>query len=135
MSAEGDSVRELALVVDSVDVEDADADPVRPDAEAHVLARQVVLREELVERTAERGDVAHLAGDDDAGLERLTRHLDESSTMPSLCDLGGGDLRRADLDADDSPASAFFLFFGGDRSSTAELRRRTASASASGRRA
>src|SRR5207248_7764459 len=37
--AERDGVRKLPLVVDAVDVEDADSDPVRADAEPHVLAR------------------------------------------------------------------------------------------------
>ena len=74
---ERDGVGELLVVVDPVDVEDADTDPVRSDSEANALPGQVVLLEELVERTAERRDVADLAADHDAGLERLACKLDE----------------------------------------------------------
>src|SRR5882724_5205890 len=74
---ERDGVGELLLVVDSVDVEDADTDPVRSDPEANAFPRQIVLLEELVERTAERRDVADLSADDDAGLERLAGELDQ----------------------------------------------------------
>ena len=81
---EGDSIGELLFVVDAVDVEDAHTDAVRPDAEADALARQVVLLEELVERTGERSDVADLAADDDAGLERLAGELDDLGP-PLLC--------------------------------------------------
>ena len=75
--AEAHGVRELALVVDAVDVERADADAVRPDAEPDAAARKLVVGEEPVERRRERRDVAHLAADDDAGLERTPRELHE----------------------------------------------------------
>ena len=100
--AEADGVRKLALVVDAVDVERAHADAVRPDAEADAAARQLVVGEEPVERRRERRDVAHLAGDDDARLERLARELDELRLRAAVVDdARGGDLRGADLETDD----------------------------------
>ena len=78
MRAEADRVRELALVVDPVDVERAHADPVRADAEPDAPARQLVARvKKLSSAAASAGDVAHLAADDDAGLERNARELHE----------------------------------------------------------
>jgi hypothetical protein len=59
-----------------------------------------VLAEERVERAAEAGDVAHLAADDDPVLERLACDLDDARSAVVL-DVGGGELRRADLDADE----------------------------------
>ena len=82
--AEADRVRELPLVVDAVELEDADADPVRGDAEADAAAGKLVLREELVERRRERRDVPHLAADDDARLERLARELEQLRRPPLL---------------------------------------------------
>ena len=63
---ERDRVAKLLRVVDPVDVENADTDAVGADAKPHILARQVVLREELIERFCERRDVAYLAADDHA---------------------------------------------------------------------
>ena len=47
-------VRELCLVLDVADVDLADADAAVGKPEAHVLARQVVTVEEVLERDAER---------------------------------------------------------------------------------
>ena len=77
LRAEADRVRELALVVDAGDLERADADAVVRDAEPHALLRQLVLREQLLERRRERLDVAKLAADDDAVGERRARDLQE----------------------------------------------------------
>ena len=91
MRTKRDGVAELLRVVDAVDVENADADPVGADPEPNVLARQVVLGEELVERLCERGNVAHLAADDDAWLERFAG--DAQKTRAAVVDdLGSREL-------------------------------------------
>jgi hypothetical protein len=63
---ETDRVLELVLVVDPCELERAHTHAVRRDAEADAAPRKLVRAEELIERRGERGDVAHLAGDDDA---------------------------------------------------------------------
>ncbi len=97
--------------VDPVDVEGAHADPVRGEPEANAAARQLVLREERVERLRERSDVAHLAADDDAALERPARHLDELRRAV-VDDVRGGELRGADLEADELLLACARLGFG-----------------------
>src|SRR5262249_62412936 len=71
-------VGELAVVLDLVvDLDSAHADAVRADAEPDAPARQLVLREEPVERRRQRFRVAHLSADDNAGLERDACELHE----------------------------------------------------------
>ena len=100
MGAEPDCVRELPLVLDPVDVEAADADAVRRQAQSDTAPRQLVPGEEAVERPRERGDVAHLATDYDAGAERAARDLDEIRGTV-VDDSSGRQLRRANLEADE----------------------------------
>ncbi len=101
LRAEADRVLELLLVVDAHEVENADADAVAGDAEPHVLARKLVLGEELLQREGECFGIAHFAADDDALLERLARHLNELGG-PVVDDTRGRELRRADLQADEA---------------------------------
>ena len=82
--SEPNDVAELALVVDAFDVDRAHADAVGADAEPDAPARKLVVAEEAVERRRERRDVAHLAADDDAGLERNPRELHELRGGPPL---------------------------------------------------
>ena len=97
VGSEPDRVRELPLVLDPVDVEAADANAIRGQAEPDAAPRQLVLCEEPVERPCERGDVAHLAADDDAGRERAARHLGEAGGAvvddPRRGELGGTHLQ------------------------------------------
>ena len=64
-------------------------------------ARQVVRREELVQRGGERRDVADLAVDDDATREGLTRKLAQMRRAvvldPSRCELRGAELEPHEL--------------------------------------
>ena len=132
VSAERDGVGELLLVVDPVDVQDADADAVRADAEPDALARQLVLLEELVERAGERRDVPDLAADDDAGLERLARELARASEPPLLCTSAAA---IWDAPTFTPTSSCFLAFFVRSRRPLASTSRRPASASESGPRA
>ena len=100
VGAEADGVVELPLVGDPVDVERTHADPVRGEPEADAPARELVLREEGVERARESDDVAHLAADDDPALERAAGHLDELRRAV-VDDVRSGDLGGADLEADE----------------------------------
>ena len=100
--SEPNDVAELALVVDAFDVDRAHADAVGADAEPDAPARKLVVGEEAVERRRERRNVAHLAADDDAGLERNPRELHELRGRPAVVDdPRGRDLGGADLEADD----------------------------------
>ncbi len=101
LGAEADRVLELLLVRDSVDLEDAHADPVVRDTEPNAALRKLVELEEALERVAQRVRVADLAGDDEAGLERLAERVDQlgSAVVDDLrgCDLGGTDLETDEL--------------------------------------
>ena len=99
LRAEANRVLELLVVVDAGDVEDPHADPVARDAEADVLARQLVAREEALERLGERFRIAQLTVDDDALRERLARDLQQLRGAV-VRHARGGDLRAADLQAD-----------------------------------
>ena len=94
-----DGVVEL-LALDAVDVDDADADPVARDAQAHTALGQLVLAEERLELVGQRLRVANLAADDDSALERPLRELDELG-VPVVHDLGGCELRGPDGEADE----------------------------------
>src|SRR3954453_15981321 len=100
---EADRVLELALVVDPYEVEGAHADTVRRDADADAAPRKLVRAEELVERRRERGDVAHLAGDDDATRQRAACEL-EQPRGPVVRDTRRRKLRRAPLQPHAPPA-------------------------------
>ncbi len=101
LGAEADRVLELLLVPDSVDLEDAHADPVVRDAEPNAALRKLVELEEALERVAQRIRVADLARDDEAGLERLTERVDQlgRAVVDDVCgcDLGGADLEADEL--------------------------------------
>ena len=101
LGAEADRVLELLLVRDAVDLEDAHADPVVRDTEPNAALRKLVELEEALERVAQRIRVADLAGDDEAGLERLAERVDQlgSAVVDDLCgcDLGGADLEADEL--------------------------------------
>jgi hypothetical protein len=101
LRAEADRILELLLVVDSDQVEHADADAVARDAEPHVLARELVAREELLQRERERLRVADFAADHDTLFERLPCHLHELGCAV-VRHAGSGELRRADLEADEA---------------------------------
>ena len=100
LRAEPDRVRKLLRVVDADDVEGPDADPVVRDPEPDPALRQVVLLEEVPQRNGERLGVAKLAADDDAVIERLAHGLHELGRAP-VVNACRGDLRAADLEADD----------------------------------
>jgi hypothetical protein len=102
---ETDSVVESGEVIDTGDLEGADADAVTGDADADISCRQLVVGEERAERIRQCLRVANLTVDDDAGLERSPRKLDELGPPVLLFDDGGRKLRRADLQPDD-PATA-----------------------------
>src|SRR5262249_46468117 len=97
VGTEANGVPELALIVDSLDVESTDADTVRPDPEPDVAAGQLVIREEPVQRVAEGLDVADLSRDDDPGGEWCTGKLHEPRSVvvdhPRRRDLRGADLQ------------------------------------------
>ena len=76
LGAEANGVGELLRIVDAGDLDRADADAVVGEADADVALRQLVLPEELLERLAERLDLAHLA----AGDRRL-----EAAATPASC--------------------------------------------------
>ena len=106
MRLEADGVVEALLVVDSDDVGRADADAVAREADAHVLARAAVVVEEGLERMGERGLVLDVAVDDDPGLERDARGLEELGAPVDLLHDGCRELRGADLETDDLAAAA-----------------------------
>src|SRR3954452_23427901 len=77
LGAEADGVFELLRVVDAGDLEDPDADAVVRDAQAHALARKLVLAEERLQGLGEELGLTQLAADDDAPVEVLSRDLDQ----------------------------------------------------------
>ena len=77
---EADRVRELLRVVDAADLEHPHADSIVGDAQADVLAGELVLLEEGAQRGGERVRVAELAADDDAVLEVLACDLRTCAT-------------------------------------------------------
>src|SRR5947207_12218318 len=105
LRTKADRVRQLLLVVDTGNLERADADAVVGDTEAHAFLRKAVCREELLQSRGERIWIAQLAADDDSGLERRARDLQQ---------LGGavvghtrsGELRSTDLQAGDALRAA-----------------------------
>src|SRR5205085_12476070 len=99
LRAEADRVPELLRVDDADDVERPNADPVARDAEPDAAPRELVLAEERLERLGERLRVAQLAGNDDAGVERLARELEELR-LAVVRDARGSQAGRADLEAD-----------------------------------
>src|SRR4249920_2796254 len=60
LGAKANGVHELALVIDRRELDAPHADAARCDAEAHALARQVVLLEERAQRIRECLDVTEL---------------------------------------------------------------------------
>ena len=116
VGAEANRVRELPVVLDAGDLEGADADAVRRDAEADAAARQPVLREELVERARERRHRTNLAGNDDPGREILPSEL-ENVRRAVVRDSRRRELCRADLEADELalPLARLRLFRSGSR--------------------
>ena len=88
------------------ELERAHADAVRRDAEAHAAARKLVRAEELVERRRERGDVAHLAGDDDAARQR-PRASWSSRADPLFATRDAASCEAPILSPTTSPRSAF----------------------------
>src|ERR1700693_5464776 len=72
-----DCVFELAGILRSGDLEDADADAVVRDAEADALPWKLVLAEKQAQRLREQLRLAQLAADDQARFEVLARDLDE----------------------------------------------------------
>ena len=100
LRAEADSVRKLLLILDACDLDRADADAVVGEPDADVPLRQLLLREELLQRLGERLDVAHLTPGDQAGRQRRAGELH---------DLGGAvhghargvEPRGAELETDD----------------------------------
>jgi hypothetical protein len=101
LRAVADRVLELLGVVDSCDLEDPDADPVVGDAEAHALARKLVLAEERAQRVGEKHRLAQLATDDDPVLEVVACDLNELGAAV-VHDARGCELRGADLEADEA---------------------------------
>src|SRR5438067_12485017 len=97
MCPEADRVLELVLVVDPGELERAHPHAVRCDAEADAVPRKLVLAEELVERGRKRGDVAHLAGHDDAAGQWPACEL-EQPRGPVVGDTRRRELRGADLE-------------------------------------
>ena len=95
---EADRVRELLRVVDAADLEHPHADSIVGDAQADVLAGELVLLEEGAQRGGERVRVAELAAGDDAVLEVLACDLRDLRDAV-VHDLGGSDLGRSDLQA------------------------------------
>ena len=77
LGAKADRVAERLRIVDHRQLEHPNADPVRRDAEANALARQLVLGEERLELGGERVGLAHLAADDQARPERRARELQQ----------------------------------------------------------
>src|SRR5205823_758454 len=101
LGAEADRVPELPRVDDADDVERSHADPVARDAEPDAPPRELVLAEEGLQRLDERLRVAQLAADDDAGVERLARELEELR-LAVVRDPRGGQAGGADLEADEA---------------------------------
>src|SRR5204862_155576 len=101
LRAEANCVVELVRIVDAGDLERADADAVVRNAEPHVAPRQVVLAEERAQSRGELLGLAELAADDDARLQLVPHGLDELGGSV-VRDRGSGELRRADLQADDA---------------------------------
>ena len=97
---EANRVGELLRVGDPGDLEGADADPIVGDPEAHAVSGQLVLAEEGLQGRGELLGLTQLSADDDAPLERHACHPDD--LRAALVDhLGGGDLRGAQLEADE----------------------------------
>ena len=101
LSAETDGVEKLALVVDRRDLDAPHADAAAGDAETHTFLRQVVAVEERAQCICESFRVTELAAADDAARERNTRDPLELGAAV-VRDAGRGDLRAADLQADDA---------------------------------
>ena len=101
LRAELDRVRELLRVLDARDLQGADADPVRRDAEAHTALRKLVQLEELLQRLGQELGLAELAVRDDARVERPAREL-EHFGVAVVRDRRGRELRGADLQADEA---------------------------------
>jgi hypothetical protein len=66
----------LLLVLDTGDLEGADANPVVGNPESHAFLRQAVLGEEIAESLGEGVWIAELSPDDDARGERFARDLE-----------------------------------------------------------
>jgi hypothetical protein len=73
LGAEADRVRKLLLAVYPADVERPDTDAVVGNSEPDTAPRQLVLREELLQRGGEGVGISELAADDDACGKRVTR--------------------------------------------------------------
>ena len=99
-------VVESCAILDTGDLEGADADAVARNADADVLHRQLVVGEECAERVGQRFRVADLAVDDDSGLERRASQLDELGSPVLIFDDCGCELRGSDLQADDLATAA-----------------------------
>ena len=100
LRAVANRVLELLRIVDSRDLEHTDTDAVVGDSEPDVLARQLVLAEEILEGHGQNLGLTQLPADDHAALEVFTGHLDEFGGAV-VDDAGGRELRCTDLQADE----------------------------------
>ena len=100
LSSEPDRVRELLRIVDPGDLERANADPVVRDPEPDTRLRQLVLAEEDLQHPGQLLRLAQLTPDDDPAVEWDPGHAHDPRTA-LVDDLGGRDLRGADLESDD----------------------------------
>src|SRR5205085_2877573 len=92
--------RELHRILHRRNLQDANADAVRGNAEAHAASRELVLRKEPLQRVGERIRVAHLTCRDDAALEGRACKLEHLGRAVVVHERGR-ELRRADAKSDD----------------------------------